>query len=129
NDAISTLKSQRVRSGHGSWYVRGLYPIVVTHLESTTKIIFETLEANLVGSYKLPALHDTLTNEFDTHFNTQVQVLSRVLESEKGKDTLYFSNFNLNEPRGRLIREYHAQINLLCRKLSTEENKPHQTVM
>jgi hypothetical protein len=125
NEKFRLLTSEQVKNRPGSWFVRELHTLGKTHLEARAQIIFETLEQGLIGSaISSPNLRQSLMGAFITHFNPQMNLVSLMLQNAT-KDESYYKNMNFKDSHARLLSEYHARIDRLCRKLANETNKPH----
>ncbi len=119
---LRELKFEMVRKGGGSWHIRKMETLCKAHLEGRAQIILETFEQNLIGPrISSPDLNSKLKTEFLTHFTAHFQIISRVLQAQiKGQS--YYRHVTLDHSRGRLISEYHARIDLLCRKIAIQES-------
>ena len=130
NSELRGLKYQMVGRNFGSWYVTKFNNICESHLNTLAQTIFEILEQNLVGpGISSPTLNQKLKAEFSTQFNTHTQQVFEILENEKKnlQTGRYFRAISLDNLKGRLLLDYHAQIDLLCRKIASAENKPPQS--
>jgi len=77
---------------------------------------------------KVNTYYSKLKAEFLTHFTAHFQMISRVLQPET-KGQSYYKHITLDHSRGRLISEYHARIDLLCRKLALQQNDTKQVIV
>ena len=107
-----------------SMYIQKVEAACKKHMETGAQIIFETLEDNLIGPgvVQSPVLNEKLKEEFLTHFDVHAQLILAFSEGAKCDEHI-FKMLDLYSLKPRLVSEYNAKIDLLCRKLESEANK------
>jgi class 3 adenylate cyclase len=119
---LARVKSASVRSGAAS-YLRQAHAICIGELEGHARIILHTFEQSLTGSKAWSAdLNTKLRHEFDAQLNQQSKELSHCLETSRMERRIS-GGFSLAEAQARLALEYHARIDLLCKKLGQHRDE------
>lgn len=127
NSELVELKGAIVRKQlFSSGVATRFQDICSRHLKAAAKFVFGVYEKNFAGpGISSPTLNTCLKDEFSTEFGKFYDFVSVVLEHQtREKETgKYFCAVNFEHLHSKIMLEYHARIDLLCRKLAQEADQ------